>query len=109
EPCPRWNAFVAACGRTRALLQQARGGVAAPPALRTKARYMNLEPLIAWTQRIADLDRRPDLARRLAAQRGGSVEQAQAWWDETLGWTRDFAADLAGWAQLMQIATATRR
>jgi hypothetical protein len=38
EPDPRWQEFLRQAGRSRAVLQQARGGVPRPPALRTKAR-----------------------------------------------------------------------
>src|SRR5512135_2496218 len=108
EPDPRWQEFLRQAGQSRALLQQARGGLPRPPALRTKARYQNLEGLVAWGESIVGLEH-PGLAERLGAQRGSSPAEAQQWFDRTVGWVRDFAADLASWRGLLEILATTQR
>jgi hypothetical protein len=108
EPDPRWQEFLRHAGRTRASLQQARGGVPRPPALRTKARYQNLEGLVAWGESILALEH-PGLAARLGAQRDSSPAEAQQWFDQTVGWVRGFAAELASWRDLLEIIATTRR
>ncbi|MBV8458756.1 MAG: hypothetical protein JO122_19350 [Acetobacteraceae bacterium] len=108
EPDPRWQEFLRQAGRTRATLQQAPGGLPRPPALRTKARYQNLEGLVAWGESILKLEH-PGLAARLGAQRGSSPAEAQQWFDQTVGWVRDFAAELASWRGLLRILATTRR
>jgi hypothetical protein len=108
EPDPRWQEFLRQAGRARASLQQARGGLPRPPALRTKARYQNLEGLVAWGESILKLEH-AGLAERLGAQRGSSAAEAQQWFDRTVGWVRGFAADLAGWRGLLTSIETTRR
>jgi hypothetical protein len=107
EPDPRWREFLRRAGRARATLQQAKGGLPRPPALRTKARYQNLEGLVAWGESILGLDH-PGLADRLGAQRGHSAAEARRWFDDTVGWVGGFAEDLASWRGLLAIIEATR-
>jgi hypothetical protein len=108
EPDARWQEFVRQAGRTRALLQQAAGGVPWPPALRTQARYQNLEPLVAWGEETLRLDHAA-LDSRLAAQRGTTPAQAREWFHQTVGWVREFAAELASWRGLLTIIEQARR
>jgi hypothetical protein len=108
EPDPRWQEFLRRSGRTRASLQQARGGLPRPPALRTKARYQNLEGLLAWGESILRLEH-AGLAERLGAQRDSSPAEAQQWFDQTVGWVRGFAGDLASWRGLLTSIETTRR
>ena len=107
EPDRRWQEFLRRAGRARALLQQAKGGLPRPPALRTKARYQNLEGLVAWGESILKLEH-PDLAQRLGAQRGSSPAEARRWFDDTVGWVGGFAAELASWRGLLAIIETTR-
>lgn len=108
EPDPRWQEFLRQAGRTRAVLQQAQGGLPRPPVLRTKARYQNLDRLVAWGESILKLEH-PGLAERLGAQRGSSAAEAQEWFDQRVGWVRGFAAELASWRGLLEIIATTRR
>jgi hypothetical protein len=108
EPDPRWQEFLRQVGRARAVLQQARGGVPRPPVLRTKARYQNLEGLVAWGEALLKLAA-PGLAERLGAQRETSPAEAERWFDQTVGWVRGFAGDLASWRGLLTILATTRR
>src|SRR5262249_18713627 len=101
-PDPRWQDFLRRAGPGRPGPPPARGGVGWPPALRTKARYQNLEGLVAWGERILRLDR-PGLAGRRAARRGGTAAEAAAWFEATAGWVRGFAAELASWRGLLEI------
>ena len=107
EPDRRWQEFLRQAGRARALLQQAKGGLPRPPALRTKARYQNLEGLVAWGESILALEH-PELAERLGTQRGSSPAEARQWFDQTVGWVRGFAAELASWRGLLAIIETTR-
>jgi hypothetical protein len=107
EPDPRWQEFLRQAGRARATLQQAKGGLPRPPALRTKARYQNLEGLVAWGESILELEH-PGLADRLGAQRGCSAAEARRWFDDTVGWVGGFAEDLASWRGLLAMIQITR-
>lgn len=108
EPDPRWQEFLRRAGQTRAFLQQAAGGVPRPPALRTKARYQNLEPLLAWGLELLRWNH-PGLDDRLARQRGDTPTEARRWFDQKVGWVGDFAGDLARWQSLLSIIEQTQR
>jgi hypothetical protein len=108
EPDPRWQEYLRQAGRTRAALQQAKGGVPRPPVLRTKARYQNLEGLIAWGESILKLEH-AGFAERLGMQRGSSPAEAQQWFDQAVGWVRGFVVDLASWRGLLACIETTRR
>ena len=108
EPDPRWQEFLQAVGRARAALQQARGGVPRPPALRTKGRYQNLESLVAWGESVLTLDH-PDMAAILGSQRGTTAAAAREWFDRTVGWVRGFASELALWRELLTIIATTKK
>jgi hypothetical protein len=108
EPDARWQEFVRRAGHARAFLQQAAGGLPRPPALRTQARYQNLEPLVAWGEEALRLDHAA-LDSRLAAQRGTTPARAREWFHRTVGWIGEFAADLASWRGLLTIIEQARR
>lgn len=44
----QWKAFAAKAGQTKCNIQQTEWAFLVPPSQRSKARYMNLGPLIAW-------------------------------------------------------------
>jgi hypothetical protein len=100
ESDTRWQEFVARAGRARAFLQQAAGGVPRPPSLRTKARYQNLGPLVAWGLEVLALDD-PGCGDRLGRQRSTTAARARQWFDQELGWLKGFAGDLASWRGLL--------
>ena len=108
EPEARWQEFVRRAGQTRAFLQQAAGGVPRPPALRTKARYQNLEPLVAWGLEILRCND-PGWDGRLARQRATTPTEARRWFDQKMGWVGGFSADLASWQGLLSIIEQTQR
>jgi hypothetical protein len=108
ESDTRWQEFVAQAGRARAFLQQAAGGVPRPPALRTKARYQNLGPLVAWGLEILALDDRR-LGDRLGEQRSTTAAQARRWFDQKLGWVKEFAGELSSWRGLLSLIDQAQR
>lgn len=108
ESDARWQEFVAQAGRARAFLQQAAGGVPRPPSLRTKSRYQNLGPLVSWGLEILDLDG-PGFGDRLGKQRSTTADQARLWFDQKLGWLKDFAGELASWQGLLRLIEQTQR
>jgi hypothetical protein len=94
----RWQAFVRQCAATGARVRQTTGSFLLPPTLRTKARYMNLEALLHWAERLQGL-LTPAGSTRLAAALEMSVPAALAWWQETFGWLETFRSDLETWSQ----------
>ncbi|MGA8763947.1 MAG: hypothetical protein WB562_13860 [Candidatus Sulfotelmatobacter sp.] len=94
-----WQAFLRQAAATGARLRQTAGSFLLPPTLRAKARYMNLETLLQWAQRMQGLAT-PAGSARLAAALGVPLAEAQWWWQETFGWLEGFRADLQTWSQL---------
>ncbi|MEQ8785605.1 MAG: hypothetical protein RIC55_04870 [Pirellulaceae bacterium] len=68
-----------------------------PPDLKTKARWMNLEPLIAWTRRVQQFldDPQAGLAKAQAPEDLQVLE-------EKIGWIRRYREPLAEWSMLME-------
>ena len=84
----RWSSFGTRVGQTKFQTQQTEWAFLVPPAQRSKARYMNLEPLLNWaTRTLRVLDEQP-----AATLRHGTPERL----DEKLGWLREYRAALAG-------------
>jgi hypothetical protein len=108
EPDPRWQEFLRAVGRTRAVLQQAQGGVPRPPVLRTKGRYQNLEGLVSWGESLLTLDH-PGLAAVLGSQRGTTAAAAREWFERAVGWVSGFASELALWREQLTIIATTQK
>ena len=86
---PQFVEFVRKLTSTRAAVQQTELAHLAPPSLKPKARFMNLEPLLNWGAMVLwQLDHPESKARHaLAPCRMG----------EKFGWLRDFAEDLPCW------------
>ena len=92
---PSWLAFIGQAGHTRRQVQQTALAALAPPSLRSKARYMNVDSLVDWGQRMLDLLDQPTAQREYGAD-GARVEAK-------LGWLRTFRHMLREWAALLQV------
>jgi hypothetical protein len=98
EKDKRWSAFTRQVGQTKTAVQQTELACLAPPHQRTKARYMNLETLLAWgTKTLALLERPPaELLAKITAER---LEQK-------LGWLRTYGEALAEWSEWHAVVIA---
>jgi hypothetical protein len=95
----QWLDFVGEVGRVRVRLQQTHLAHLSPPAFTSKARYMNLEEMVAWGQRVLaylDNPRPVDDAK---------VPRQQL--NEKLGWLRTYRESLAAWGETMAVVSAT--
>lgn len=52
---PAFERFLSACGQVSGKLKQTLLACFAPPAVRTKARFMNIHRLVTWASRVLDL------------------------------------------------------
>lgn len=102
EKDERWQAFVRQCGATGARLRQTAGSFLLPPTLRTKARYMNLETLLHWAERMQEVATPAGLTR-LAAALELPVAETRQWWQDTFGWLEAFRSDLRLWSQFWDL------
>jgi hypothetical protein len=98
ERDPRWATFTAAANRTKQQCSVTALAFLNPPQQRGKARYLNLQELLAWgTKTLAWLD---DPQAVAAAQ----VEPAR--WEAKLGWLREYRAALEEWQAVMNVVEA---
>jgi len=90
----QWKAFAAKAGQTKSNIQQTEWAFLVPPGQRSKARYMNLGPLIGWgVKTLAILDNPPPQVLQ-----HGTRERLE----EKLGWLRQFREPLAIWSEMEQ-------
>jgi hypothetical protein len=90
----QWKAFSAKAGQTKCNIQQTEWAFLVPPSQRSKARFMNLGPLIAWgVKTLAILDNPgPEVLQY------GTRERL----NEKLGWLRQFREPLKNWSEMEQ-------
>jgi hypothetical protein len=90
----RWNAFVKKASETQSSIRQSVLFPLAPPSQKTKARYMNLETLLQWGQKMLFF-----LEKESVAFPPGITRELL---QEKLGWVKDFSMALGDWNILMQ-------
>ena len=95
----QWKAFAAKAGQTKCNIQQTEWAFLVPPSQRSKARYMNLGPLIAWgVKTLAIVDNPgPEVLQH------GTRERLK----EKLDWLRQFRDPLKGWSEMEQTIDVT--
>lgn len=96
---PRWMKFVIAAGQAKQRLTLTPLAALVPPTLRSKARYMNLEELVAWGLNTL---RYLEYPRPL-----GSRPVDRAVLTEKLGWLAEYRAALAEWGATMTAISTT--
>ena len=90
-----WNTFVQLANQTKLQVQQTALAALSPPNQKTKARYMNVDVLVNWGQKIlVFLDTLQD-------EYDGEVVE------EKLGWVKNFRTQLKDWGELFETITAT--
>jgi hypothetical protein len=99
EKEPRWQEFQTHLGQTRCAIQQTELAFLVPPASKPKARFMNLEPQLAWAEGVLKVLHHPPAA----VQQWASPERVQ----EKLGWLQEFADPVAEWFEWQQVVNLT--
>jgi hypothetical protein len=99
ERDPEWTSFAQQATRTKQQVFLTPLAFLVPPQQRGKARYMNVDTLVAWgCKALAFLD-----DPHAAARHGVSPEDL----DEKLGWLRNYRDALQSWAEAMQVIEVT--
>jgi hypothetical protein len=96
EKEPRWQEFQRQIGQTRCAIQQTEMAFLVPPTPKPKARFMNLQPQLAWAEGVLDILREtpPKVQQWVTTAR----------LQEKLGWLNEFADSVAEWSEWQQIA-----
>jgi hypothetical protein len=92
---PDWQEFQGWIGKTRCAIQQTEMAFLVPPAPKPKARFMNLQPQLAWAEGVLDVLR--DIPAEV--KKWVRPERLQ----EKLGWLEEFAPKLAEWSEWQQV------
>lgn len=95
EKDPRWQEFQRQVGQTRCAVQQTELAFLVPPAPKSKARFMNLQPQLEWADGVLDILRKPPAE----VLEWVSPERLQ----EKLGWLNEFAERVSEWSQWQQV------
>jgi len=94
EGDPLWRAFATRTNQMKRQVQQTELAFSNPPQQRGKARYMNVDTLVAWGVKVLKwLDEPRPTGRELDSDRI----------QEKLGWLRDYREPLRRWEQAMQV------
>ena len=94
-----WQTFVEKVHRFKQQVSLTPLACLAPPAQRSKARYMNVDVLVEWANRsLTLLDRRKAMAA--AGLKASSVEKK-------LGWLRQFAPQVRRWGEMLAVIGTT--
>lgn len=98
---PEWQRFVSDANGCKKHLRQTAYAFLLPPDLKTKARWMNLEPLLAWSGRVLEFlkDPQPRLVQAEAPLDAVKLKQK-------IGWIRPHADSLNRWSRMLE-ASAT--
>jgi hypothetical protein len=99
EKDPRWKAYATQLGQTKFALQQTALACLTPPSQRSKARFMNLDKLVAWGVKTRALINDRSNIERLRFP-AGSVQPKLDWLDE-------FHAPLAEWSAWLAMINGT--
>ena len=94
-----WDKFIADANRSKSKIRQTPYAFLIPPDLKTKARWMNIEPLIAWSRRVQRFLDDPQAALAKAEV----PDDLQALEDK-MGWLRSHREPLARWSSMMEAA-----
>ncbi len=91
----KFTSFCKEMGLTRARVQQTVLAHLTPPSLKTKARFMNLAPIVRWATLIlftldnADRELHSDAERKLLGER--------------FGWIREYRSDIESWNRCCEL------
>lgn len=99
EQDPQWATFITAVTRTKIGITQTALAFLVPPALKHKARYMNLERLVHWGRSVLGYLKRP----RINPQAPIDLSKLK----DKLDWLATYRRPLQEWSELLAIAEAT--
>jgi len=99
EQDPRWAAFITAVTRTKISIVQTTLAFFVPPALKHKARYMNLDTLVNWGRNMLGFLKSPRINPK------APIELSKL--KDKLGWLKEYRRPLQEWSELLTIAEIT--
>lgn len=101
EADPTWSCFCTQAGQTKFQTQQTELAFLVPPSQRSKARYMNLGPLVQWGRRTREIVESPSAVVLQWCRR----ERLE----EKFGWLREYGDSLTRWAEWLELVTVAEQ
>lgn len=98
--CPQWKLFMEEANSCKTRIRQTPLAFLMPPELKNKARWMNLEPLIDWSNRVLKFLDNPHEGLKKA-----EVKVTAETVDEKMGWLRQHVESIAQWTLMMEAAS----
>ncbi|MBW4618377.1 MAG: hypothetical protein KME17_03195 [Cyanosarcina radialis HA8281-LM2] len=99
EANDRYQSFREKCHRSKQQLKQTELAFLSPPAQRSQCRYLNIEKLISWGNKL--LNSSPStLAKLVPNLTSVELERKIA---EKLGWLFDYQVELGKWQQMVKL------
>ena len=95
EKNDRWKAFLKQATQTKFETNQTELAFLVPPRLRSKARYMNLQSLLRWAEKVLTVLDDPSLVAPSLC----SVDR----WNTKFAWLHEYRNDLAGWSSWLAL------
>ena len=95
EKNPRWNEFIRQARQTKFETAQTELAFLVPPRLRSKARYMNLQSLLRWAEKVLTVLDDPSLV----APSFCSVDRLNT----KFQWLREYRTDVALWSSWLAL------
>lgn len=96
-----WGPFCTQAGQTKFQTQQTELAFLAPPSQRSKARYMNLGPIVNWGRETLKIVESPsvDVLKWCTGKR----------LEEKFGWLREYRGALARWSEWLELVTVAEQ
>lgn len=94
EADPNWLSFIEYAATAQKYMRQTEVAALAPPNQRSKSRYMNIDILVNWAEKVLEKIDSP-LCNTLFDKEKVSI---------TLSWINYFEEDIAGWSKLVKTA-----
>jgi hypothetical protein len=99
EKDERWNAFIKQTTQTKFQTAQTELAFLVPPRLRSKARYMNLQSITRWAEKVLAVLDDPSLVEDSSC----SVDRL----NEKFGWLREYRAEIDLWSNWLALTDGT--
>jgi len=99
EKNDRWNAFIKQVTQTKFETNQTELAFLVPPRLRSKARYMNLQSMLRWAERVLTVLDDPSLVAPSLC----SIDRLHT----KFAWVRAYREDLEVWSSWLALTDAT--
>lgn len=99
EKNERWKAFIKQATQTKFETNQTELAFLVPPRLRSKARYMNLQSMLRWAEKVLAVLDDPSLVSPSLC----SVDR----WNTKFAWLREYRQDIEMWSSWLALTDAT--